>query len=275
VAASLVGFAVNAALPAALITAWAWRIPFALGCLVIPFLFILRRSLQETAAFAAAPEHPTARQILRDLVEHAPIIGAGMLMVITTTVSFYTITTYTPTFGQRELHLSASASLLVTLCVGLSNLAWLPVWGGLSDRFGRKRVMVTFTVLILFTAYPTLLWLAAAPSFGRMLAVELWLSFTYAGYNGAMTVALTEIVPARIRVSAFSLAYSLATTLGGFSLVISTGLIELTGDKAAPGLWMSFGALCGLAGTLAAYRRSPLAEGVANRIPADGRVQRL
>jgi MHS family citrate/tricarballylate:H+ symporter-like MFS transporter len=178
-----------------------------------------------------------------------------MLMVITTTVSFYTITTYTPTFGQRELHLSAATSLLVTLFVGLSNLAWLPIWGAISDRYGRKPVMIAFTILILLTAYPTLRWLAAAPSFGRMLAAELWLSFTYAGYNGAMTVALTEIVPARIRVSAFSLAYSLATTLGGFSLAISTGLIQMTGDKAAPGLWMSFGALCGLAGTLIAYSR--------------------
>ena len=209
VAASLVGFTVNAALPDATIAAWGWRIPFALGCLIIPLLFVLRGSLQETAAFVAAPEHPTARQTLRDIVDNAAIIGAGMLMVITTTVSFYTITTYTPTFGQHELHLSAATSLLVTLFAGLSNLAWLPIWGAVSDRYGRKPVMIAFILLILLTAYPTLLWLAAAPSFGRMLAAELWLSFTYAGYNGAMTVALTEIVPARIRVSAFSLAYSL------------------------------------------------------------------
>ena len=70
-----------------------------------------------------------------------------------------------------------------------------------------------------------------------------------------MTVALTEIVPASVRTAGFSLAYSLATTLGGSSLLISTWLIRHTGDKAAPGYWMSFAALCGLIATLALYRR--------------------
>ena len=110
-------------------------------------------------------------------------------------------------------------------------------------------------MLALLTAYPALAWLVAAPSFGRTMAVELWLSFIYAGYNGAMVVALTEIVPATVRTAGFSLAYSLATTLGGSSLAISTFLIQRTGDKAAPGYWMSFAALCGLVATLALYRR--------------------
>jgi len=93
------------------------------------------------------------------------------------------------------------------------------------------------------------------PTFDRMLTVELWLSFIYACYNGAMVVALTEIVPASVRTSGFSLAYSLATTLGGSSLLISTWLIAHTGDKAAPGYWMSFAAVCGLIATLSLYRR--------------------
>jgi hypothetical protein len=78
-----------------------------------------------------------------------------------------------------------------------------------------------------------------------MLAVELWLSFLYAAYNGAMVVALTEVVPASVRTTGFSLALSLATTIGGSSLAISTWPIRTTGDKAAPGYWMSFAALCG------------------------------
>ena len=68
-----------------------------------------------------------------------------------------------------------------------------------------------------------------------------------------MVVALTEIVPASVRTSGFSLAYSLATTLGGSSLAVSTWLIRQTGDNAAPGFWMSFAALCGLAATLFIY----------------------
>jgi MHS family citrate/tricarballylate:H+ symporter-like MFS transporter len=71
-----------------------------------------------------------------------------------------------------------------------------------------------------------------------------------------MVVALTEVVPANVRTAGFSLAYSLATALfGGFTPAVSTALIEFTGDKAAPGLWMSFAAICGLLATLFLYRR--------------------
>ena len=133
---------------------------------------------------------------------------------------------------------------------------------------GRKRILIGFTVLALVTVYPALHWLVAEPSFGRMLMVELWLSFIYAGYNGAMVVALTEVVPAKVRTAGFSLAYSLATTLGGSSLAISTWLIQETGDKAAPGWWMSFAALCGLAATLALYRRRAPVPAAAAAAPA-------
>jgi MFS transporter, MHS family, citrate/tricarballylate:H+ symporter len=143
----------------------------------------------------------------------------------------------------------------VTMAVAASNFFWLPVSGALSDRIGRKPILVAFAILALLTAYPALAWLARAPTFDRMLAVELWLSFIYACYNGAMVVALTEIIPASVRTSGFSLAYSLATTLGGSSLLISTWLIAHTGDKAAPGYWMSFAAVCGLIATLALYRK--------------------
>jgi MHS family citrate/tricarballylate:H+ symporter-like MFS transporter len=89
-----------------------------------------------------------------------------------------------------------------------------------------------------------------------MLAVLLWQSFIYGLYNGAMISALTEIMPTEVRVAGFSLAYSLATAVfGGFTSVISTALIEYTGDKASPGYWMSFAALCALLETLYLYRR--------------------
>ena len=123
---------------------------------------------------------------------------------------------------------------------------------------------MTFTLLTILTAYPAITWLVNGPTFEKMLIVELWLSFLYGSYNGAMVVALTEIVPASVRTAGFSLAYSLATALfGGFTPAVSTALIEYTGDKAAPGLWMTFAAICGLAATLMVYRR-----GEATRIAA-------
>jgi len=190
------------------------------------------------------------------MVENWPIVVAGMLMmVVMTTVSFYLITVYAPTFGKNILKLQEIDGLIVTFCVGVSNLFWLPVMGAVSDRIGRRPVLLTFTALTIVTAYPALSWLVVNPTFEKMLVVELWLSFLYGSYNGAMVVALTEIVPASVRTAGFSLAYSLATALfGGFTPAISTALIEATGDKAAPGLWMTFAAICGIIATLMVYR---------------------
>ena len=251
--AALVGVALNAKLPPEKMTAWGWRIPLLLGCVIIPFLFRLRRSLQETDEFVARKHRPTAPEILRSLTANSWIVVIGMMMVTMTTVSFYMITAYTPTFGDSVLHLASKDSLIVTLCVGASNLFWLPIMGALSDRVGRRPLLIVFTVLMLGTAYPAMLWLVGEPSFSRLLTVELWLSFLYGSYNGAMVVFLTEIMPVDVRTSGFSLAYSLATAVfGGFTPAISTYLIHRTGNRAIPGLWLCFAAACGLVAALLA-----------------------
>jgi len=253
------GFALNALLSPAQVDDWGWRIPFFVGCMIVPFVFFIRRSLQETDEFLARKHHPTVGQIYRSILANWAIVLCGMMMVIMTTVSFYLITVYTPTFGKSVLKLSATDSLLVTICVGISNFFWLPVMGAWSDKIGRKPILVGFSLLGLVSAYPALSWLAAEPTFAKMLAVELWLSFIYASYNGAMIVALTEVMPVGVRTSGFSLAYSLATTFGGFTAAICTWLIATTGDNAAPGWWMSAAAACGLVGTLLVYRTQAVA----------------
>src|SRR5438309_671119 len=172
-------------------------------------------------------------------------------MVTMTTVSFYMITAYTPTFGNSVLHLASIDSLIVTLCVGASNLFWLPVMGALSDRIGRRPLLFGCTLLMLITAYPVMLWLVKEPSFTRLLAVELWLSFIFGSYNGAMVVSLTEIMSPEVRTSGFALPYSLATAIfGGFTPALSTYLIHISGNRAIPGLWLSFAAACGLVASL-------------------------
>ncbi len=234
---------------------WGWRIPFLIGCLIIPVLFVLRKSLPETEVFKAKTRHPTFREILRSLVQHWAIVLIGVMLVTMTTVTFYLITAYTPTFGTHELHLSSLDALVVTLCVGFSNFVWLPVMGSVSDRVGRLPILIGFTVLALLTAYPAMLWLLAQPSFQRLLLVLLWFSFIYGSYNGAMVVALTEIMPAEVRTTGFSLAYSLSTALlGGFTPLICTYLIHITGNRAMPGLWMSCAASIGLIAALIVKR---------------------
>ena len=258
--AAAMGFALNAVLEQSAISDWGWRIPFLFGCLIVPFIFVLRRKLEETQEFTARRHHLAMRQVFATLLANWQVVIAGMMMVAMTTTAFYLITVYAPTFGKKVLMLSASDSLLVTLLVAISNFFWLPVGGALSDRFGRRSVLIAMTLLALATAWPALTMLANAPSFLMMLSVLLWLSFIYGMYNGAMIPALTEIMPAEVRVAGFSLAYSLATAVfGGFTPVISTALIEYTGDKASPGYWMSFAAVCGLLATCYLYRRSAVA----------------
>ncbi|HGP3798964.1 TPA: MFS transporter [Klebsiella pneumoniae] len=222
--AAAMGFALNAVLEPSAISDWGWRIPFLFGCLIVPFIFILRRKLEETQEFTARRHHLAMRQVFATLLANWQVVIAGMMMV------------------------------------AISNFFWLPVGGALSDRFGRRSVLIAMTLLALATAWPALTMLANAPSFLMMLSVLLWLSFIYGMYNGAMIPALTEIMPAEVRVAGFSLAYSLATAVfGGFTPVISTALIEYTGDKASPGYWMSFAAICGLLATCYLYRRSAVA----------------
>ena len=259
--AALVGVMLSSALPPQKMMQWGWRIPLLLSCAILPFLFRLRRSLQETDEFIARKHRPSTSEILRSLTANWGIVLIGVMMVTMTTVSFYMITAYTPTFGSSVLHLASLDSLIVTLCVGASNLFWLPVMGTLSDRIGRRPLLVMCTSLMLITAYPAMLWLVRDPSFSRLLGVELWLSFIYGSYNGAMVVFLTEIMPVNVRTTGFALAYSLATAIfGGFTPAISTYLIHVTGNRAIPGLWLSFAAACGLAASFLAKPQPPIME---------------
>lgn len=249
--AALLGLLINHLLAKEAVTDWGWRIPFFIGCMIVPFLFWIRRMLEETEAFSQRKHHPSMRDIMRSLASNWALVLAGMLMVVTTTVMFYMITAFTPTFGKTVLMMSDKESFLVTLCIGISNLFWLPVMGALSDRIGRRPLLITFTLLMIVTTWPVLHWLVGSPSFAHLMEAELWLSFLYASYNGAMVVYLAEIMPAEVRASGFSLAYSLATALfGGFTPAISSYLIHATGDKAMPGVWLTFAAVCGLIGTL-------------------------
>jgi MFS family permease len=129
--------------------------------------------------------------------------------------------------------------------------------GALSDRFGRRPLLLLFSTIAVLTPYPILAWLVNMPSFERLLAAALWLSMIFGSYNGAMVVFLTEIMPADVRVSGFSFSYSLATGIfGGFTPAVSTWLIHQTGNSAMPGAWMAFAGAMSLTATLVLTSRA-------------------
>jgi MHS family citrate/tricarballylate:H+ symporter-like MFS transporter len=252
--AALLGFFLTVTVSPADMVAWGWRIPLLIGCGIIPLLFIIRGSLQETEEFAARKQRPSLPQVLSTLRTHWRIVLTGVMLVIMTTVWFYVITAYTRIFGQN-LKLSDSHNLIVTVCVGLTNLILLPIMGALSDRVGRRPLLFLWAGLACVTAYPAMWWLTSEPSFTRLLLVQLWCACVFASYNGAMVVYLTEIMPIEIRTSGFALAYSLATAIfGGFTMAICETLIKLTGNQAMPGVWLSLAAFIGILGTLFSTR---------------------
>ena len=124
---ALLGLGLTINLTGDQMSAFGWRIPLIVGCLIIPIILWLRRSLEETRAFKAMRHHPRRlADVSRVLLANWVLVLTGMTLVAFTTTSFYLITTYTPTFGRQSLHLEPSTTFIVTLCVGLSNFIWLP-----------------------------------------------------------------------------------------------------------------------------------------------------
>jgi MFS family permease len=259
--AALIGATLTSFLVPAQMAAYGWRIPMLIGCAIIPLIFWLRSSLTETDAFHKIDHPRGSGEVFRIVAENWVLILMGVSMVVLTTTAFYLITAYTPTFGRVSLNLGATGVLAVTVCVGISNFIWLPIGGALSDRIGRRPILIAMPLLVMVSAYPLMAWLVAAPSFGKLLATVLVFSFYYAVYNGAMVPMLAEIMPSRVRTAGFSLAYSLATALfGGITPLVSTYLIDKTHDKASPALWLSAAAVISLAGALSLRSRARTAQ---------------
>jgi MFS family permease len=250
IGAALLGLILTANLSAAAMAQWGWRIPLLAGCAIIPLVFYLRRSLEETQAFLEREHHPAAIEVIKKAAANWRLVLLGIMLVTTTPVFYYMITVYTPTFGSAILHLAYAKTMLVTLCVGISNFILTPLMGSLSDKLGRRGILIGVVALTFLTAYPALEWLVSAPSFSKLLLVELWLSFLFSSYSGAMVVFLTEIMPVEFRTTGCSFAYSFASAIGGFTPALCTVLIHTTGNRAIPGLWLCVVAACGLIATV-------------------------
>jgi MFS family permease len=203
--AAILGVTLRFLLSDAQMDAWGWRIPFLVGCLIIPVLFWIRRSVEESHVFKAQ-RRQSAAQVFRSLASHWKIIGCATMLVALTSIMFYLITAYTPTFGHTQLRLEAIDTFWVTICVALITFTMIPVMAIVSDRVGRKPMLAGSSIVIALVAYPVMTWLVSAPSFERLLMVEGALAFLYATYQASLVVTLTEIIPANVRGTGFSLA---------------------------------------------------------------------
>ncbi len=233
---------------------YGWRIPLLVGCLIIPVLFWLRRSLQETEVFENSTHARSTGEILRILLDHWPIVAIGVLLTILNTTMFYFVNTYTALYGTL-LRLDPLGNFTVALTVGTISFVMLPIAGTISDRIGRWPQLIGVPLLVMATAYPAMSWLVSEPSISRLLVVESWLAVLYAMYAGTLVPFLVEVMPAKVRSSGYAIILSLANGIfGTFTPFVATFLISTTGDYASPGLWLTAAAAISILTSFAARR---------------------
>ncbi|HSW31382.1 MAG TPA: MFS transporter [Longimicrobiales bacterium] len=209
--------------------AWGWRIPFLLGGLLGPVGLWMRRTLEETPAFAHAREQaPHAGP--RPVTLAARAFGFTVLW----TVSYYIFLNYMPSFTERYAQLTRAQSLWSNT-VGLVVLvAAIPAWGALSDRVGRRPLLLACCAAFLFLPWPVGTFLTSGPSFGAIIALQVFMAVVIALFSGTGPAAIAEIFPTRSRSTWMTTGYALAVAIfGGFAPYIATWLIRETGSPIA------------------------------------------
>jgi MFS family permease len=230
---------------------WGWRIPFIIGLIIGPVGLWMRRNLSETEAFLEARQAPKEKQSLaRMLRSHLRQVVTVMALTVCGTVAFYVILVYMPTFANRQLGMQLKDAFTAQVVAGAVLTLLMPVFGALSDRVGRKLLMIVATLGLLVALYPLFSWIHAAPSFGRLLTMQLILCSLLAVFFGPFSAAVAEQFPAGVRSTGLALAYNLAVMIfGGFAQFIVTWLIQNTGMAIAPVFYVLFAVTLGLIGS--------------------------
>lgn len=238
------GALVTHCLSAAALESWGWRLPFLVGLLIGPVGFWIRRYMSETEAFLEARQAPGERLGLLGV-----LVSMGLTVI--GTVSFYVVLVNMPTFAHKQLGLALDQVFMVQMAaVALMTLV-IPLAGGLSDRVGRRPVLLVSTLAFMLMVYPLFAWVAAAPSLERLLLMQLLLCTAIGGFYGPAPTAVAEQFPVRVRSTGLAVGYNLAVMLfGGFAPFIVTWLSEVGGSPVAPAFYVLGAAFLGLLATL-------------------------
>ncbi|MBN3754381.1 MFS transporter [Paraburkholderia sp. Tr-20389] len=256
---SLVGAAVNGLMPVETVETWGWRVPFMLGLIIAPVGWYIRNRTEEPPAFAEIlkqrragknTDHalgaPSPWSTLRD---HPRETLGGFFITILWTVSTYFFLVFMPTYAVKQLHISASHSLVSNSLSLLVAVVATPCFALLADRHGPLKLLRMGAMAITILVYPALSVLLEYQSFEALLVVQATLAVAIASFTGPAGGALASLFPDGNRSIGVSIAYNFAVTLfGGFAPFISTWLIQTSGNSLAPAFYVVFAGLAAMAG---------------------------
>ena len=212
------------------INEWGWRIPFLVGGLFGPIGLWLRREVDETPAYREAVTEGTAAEA-STLGHAAKAFGFTVLW----TVAFYVFMSYMESYTRTQLHLTAAQSLWASVASLVTLVVLVPVMGALSDRIGRKTLLLCSCALCFIIPIPAFYILTQGYGFGVVVLIQIAFACAISLFSGPGPAAIAEIFPTRGRSTWMSSSYALAVAIfGGFAPFISQWLIDATGSKMAP-----------------------------------------
>ena len=229
---SAVGAAITTALDRASVNSWGWRIPFILGIVVGVFGLYLRRHLIEDGAaerqFAAgSPVREALRTEWRTIARLIGVTAVGA-------VGFYLCFVYITTYLRQTDHISASKALDINTISMAALLLLLPLVGAVSDRLGRKPVLLAATAGTLVMAWP-LFWMMHHTNSWVILLGQLGFAVLSACFWGAASTAMVELVPDRLRCTVLSFGYNLGmVVLGGLTPMVAVYTIKRSHADLSP-----------------------------------------
>ncbi|WP_413730073.1 MFS transporter [Sodalis sp. RH22] len=238
--AGIIGYLMTQILPKESLEAWGWRLPFLLGVLIAPVGMYIRNRLPET--LESGRTYGSTREVLTDLLAgHGRTVILAGLAIAGGAVTMY-ISSYMTTYAMTTLRLPAGVSMLATLVTGATMAIMSLLGGWLSDRFGRKAVMIIPRMLLVLAAYPAFM-LITREQTGTMLLLMVALLVTLHSLNaGVMLGMIPESFPSRVRSIGLSFSYAVAVTIfGGTAQFVVTWLIAVTGNPMTPA-WYLVGA---------------------------------
>jgi MFS transporter, MHS family, proline/betaine transporter len=210
---------------------WGWRVPFLLGMVLLLVGAYLRANVDETPSFQASREAAADQPAISGF----PLGALAFGFTIFWTIAYYTLLVWVPSFTQRFAGLTPSQALWSNTIGLIAMVITVPIWGALSDKIGRKPLLMASAISIGLLSYPLFSLMANGTGLALVMPLQILLGILLALYSGAGPAAISEIFPTHLRSTWMSSGYALSVAIfGGFAPFIATWLVQATGSPVSP-----------------------------------------